>query len=229
MNAREYNGYVVRFFEKTGIDLWTAVQRQGLQLGFFIDTLDDLIGMSKDEEDTFKKLVTNLEKIFCNETGIITERRIVYAMAISLFNTHPDVRRKKIEESYIAELFITQDTARDILSRYEQRMSNPVGMLVDPEHIYHSILKGQSLDQPLVYVKNGPRNKPRPIGALATKRQFNLLEIESIEINAYHPTIWYLLRENRLVEYKHLFNNAIELCNKWIQNSIQKHRKMQEV
>lgn len=225
MNSREFNWYCHRFIWNTGIELWDAVQSHGITLWFFFDTLDDLVELSRTDDTAFKALVLQLEEMLSTKDDTISDKRVIYSIAISLYNTHVTSGRKKIEDSYISKLFITQDTARDIVSRYWPIMSNPLAMMVDPDNMYLSIIHWKRLDQPLLYVSNGPHNRPRPSGAFATKTQFNLLEIERIELDAYHPTIWYLLKEWTLTEYQHLFIKAIQLCQSWISNSIRKRRK----
>lgn len=229
MNAREFSWYQHRFLESTGLELWEAVEKFALPLWFFFESFDDLLELARNDEESFKQLITWLEWKLIKVESTITDKRITYAIAISLYNTHIDTRRRSIEESYISPLYISQDSARDILSQYGNTMSNPVSFIVQPEKIYKSILYGKKLEQPLTYVHNGKFNKPRPSWALASNKHFNQLDIETVHIEAYHPTVWYLLKEKKLTEYSNLFIKAIKLCETWIQNSILKPQKINEV
>lgn len=229
MNITRYNTYWNGFKREIGIGLWKYIEQQWLKIWYFFESESDLIELARTNETEFIALVDKLTRSLTQKTSKINDNCIIQAIAISLYNSHFDTRRIKTKDTYISKLFISQDTAREILGHYGQFMSNPLAFTIDDTRMYKSLIQGKDLEQINTYTKNGINNPARISWALATKQQYNQLHIESVKVELYHPTVWHILKERKLQEYSHLFIKAQELCQKWIWNSTQKHQKMQEV
>ena len=228
MNITRYNTYANNFHRITNIGLWKYIEQQGLRVWYFFESESDLIELSRNNDEEFIVLVNKLTKLLKQKTNKINEQPLVYAIAVSLFNTHFDTKKIKTKDTYISKLFISQDTAREVLWTYWLNMANPLAFILDPGKIYMSLIRWKELWQINTYSKNGINNPARITGALATQQQYNQLFIESVQVELYHPTVWYLLKEQELQEYSHLFTKAKELCQKWIWNYTQKLPKIQE-
>lgn len=228
MNIREFNVCEEKFAIKTGKWLLESVQKYWLSIWYFIDSYEELIDMAEHEEQDFNKLIRILEWMYVKRNKkIITDKRIIYAFAISLYNTHIKCKRKKIEESYVSDFLISQDEAKDILLWYWDYMWNPLAFAIDCQWIYYSLINWQNIQQIKCYVSNWKRWN-RATKEFAQKWNFWRLDIDHVNTEYYHPTVWYILKNKKLWEYNYLFNNSLQLCEKWIQSYTQKQLKIVE-
>ncbi len=228
MNMNNYYGYCFRFKRKTKLDLWTAVNKEWLSIWYYFETQDDLIELARNNDEEFIALYNKMERKLSSKTDKINDQYIIFAIAVSLYNTHFDTKRIRTRDTYFSKKYVSQDTAREILWTYWQNMANPLALVLDPDRMYMSLIRWKELSQINTFSKNGINNPGRITWALATPQQYNQLFIESVQVELYHPTVWYLLKEQELQEYSHLFTKAKELCQKWIWSSTQKHPKMQD-
>ena len=226
MNIREFNGYQLRFIDKTYVDLWDAIEEHALWLWFFFENYEELIEYADTNEKEFISLYSTLEKIYSKKRYNVTEKRVIYAIAVSLFNTHAQCTRRRIEDSYISNLFIEESRAKEVLTSYWDLMSNPLAFIVNPEKMYKSLIVWRHLNQLPTFVDNWKYQGPRANWYFARKQMHNLLDIDSINLDDYHPTVWYLLSEKKILEYQSIFPNALALCEKRISNSIQRQQKI---
>ena len=215
------------FLASTWVDLWEGVQKYAFPMGFYFVDFEDFLDWVKDNPVECEKLVSTLIRTYTKSIVTISDKRMIFAIASSLYNSRFDTPRKRVEDTYISKLFITQDEAKTILSYYWNFMSNPIAYAVDNEHAFRSMISWRNLNQANIYIANW-KNSRRIAGAFASKGKYSLLDIDYVDIDMYHPTVWYILKEKKLWEYEHLFSSAKQLCEKWISNCTQKPQKIQE-